>query len=384
MQRLPASVLAALPRATRRRARAEWSNDGGTTWTAARVGGAEVKPDRTAECRWTATVELLDAPTGRAGINQAATMLRLFEDVAPPRGSWYPVPAGMYFVDKTKRTLRGRGLRVELLGREEALREASLPVARTTPQDIARNVVAQLVGEALPAAPIAWRTGADDQHVVPPVVIDEDRWAALSGGQDATGTDTGIAPSLGAEIYADARGVIVVTPVPTLTDDPVWRLPYGQGVAAPERETNAEGLINLWVISGDAGTGEEETVIGPVFVWDDDPQSLTYAGPDPVGDPLAPQRLGLPVRVRTARYSSPLVTSVEQGYTVGRAKLADSLGIESSLSFSTYSHPGLEPGDVVAVEVEQGQWERHIIDACPRTLGAASMSCQTRTSTRRL
>ncbi|RIH58684.1 hypothetical protein D3C59_33285 [Streptomyces sp. SHP22-7] len=136
------------------------------------------------------------------------------------------------------------------------------------------------------------------------------------------------------------------------------------------------------MISGDAGSGDK--VVGPVFVWDEDPASMTYAGPDPVDDPLAPQRLGLNVRVRTGRYSSALITSLEQARTVGLARLADSLGVQASLSFSAICNPALEPGDVVEAEVAEGVWQRHIIDANPYTLGGITMTCQTRTSTRKV
>jgi hypothetical protein len=112
------------------------------------------------------------------------------------------------------------------------------------------------------------------------------------------------------------------------------------------------------VVTGDGGDGSP--AIGPVFAWDDDPNSITYAGPDPIGDPGAPQRLGLTgVRLRV-------------------------LGVQSSLSLATVCNPALEPGDVVAVEVDPAVWERHIIDSLSYTLGSASMSCKTRTTSRRL
>jgi hypothetical protein len=38
----------------------------------------------------------------------------------------------------------------------------------------------------------------------------------------------------------------------------------------------------------------------------------------------------------------------------------------------------------VAVEVDPAVWERHIIDSLSYTLGSASMSCKTRTTSRRL
>ncbi|WP_240649330.1 phage tail protein [Streptomyces sp. Z26] len=366
---------------------AEWSNDGGQSWLPVRVGDAEVRPDRTAECRWAANVDLLEVPPGRIGVNSVSTQVRLFEEITVTRGSPYRVPAGRYVVDGTKAILRGGGLACDLLGMEDILREAALPVARSVPRDTARSTAQTLVAEAMPWASVSWRAGVRADTRLPAFVIDEDRWGALSGGTDQGGASTGIAPSLGAEVYADARGVIVFAPVPTLTDPVAWVLPYGEGIVEPEAAQSSEGLANVWVISGEEDTEgtAASAPVGPVYVWDDDPSSLTYAGPDPVGDPLAPQRDGLfHVRPRVARYSSPLIASEEQAYTVGRAKLADSLRVQSTLSFTAFAHPGVEPGDVVRVEVTPDAWETHIVDACPRRLGGATLTCQTRTSTRRL
>ncbi|MFF1498714.1 phage tail protein [Streptomyces sp. NPDC058316] len=309
------------------------------------------------------------------------TEVRLFQGLQGPRmdePEW--VAAGRYVCDKVARTRNGA--RLELLGVEDAIRSAGFPTSRTVGPDSARSVAETLVAEALPRAAVSWRPGIDPDNAVPAFVAD-DRWASLSGGTDTSGISTGIATALGGEVWADARGVITVGPVPTLADPIVWRIPYGVALVEPAEEQSAEGLVNVWVISGDGGDGSPS--VGPVFVWDDDPNSITYAGPDPVGDPLAPQRLGLTgVRVRVERYASPLITSVGQAYDVGRAKLADSLGVQSSLSFTASCHPGLEPGDVVEVEVRPGEWQRHLIDSCPYTLGAAVMSCTTRTSARRL
>ncbi|AZM57632.1 phage tail protein [Streptomyces sp. WAC 01529] len=380
---LPVSSAAyeALLRSARRPKRAMWSNDGGRTWVESRVGDAKVTPDRNAECRYSGSADLLDVPFGRDGINSVATRVRLWQGIAGPRMEPEWIPAGSYVVDRARRTRFGAS--VDLLGLEDALRSASFPTTRTIGPDTAAGVVPALVGEALPDAPISWRSGIDKGTPVPAFVVDEDRWQALSSGSDSSGTATGIAAALGGEVFADARGVITFAPVPTLADPVAWRIPYGLAVVEPAEEQNSEGLVNVWAISGDGGDGSP--AVGPVYVWDDDPNSLTYAGPDPIEDPLAPQRLGLTgVRLRVDRYSSALITSTAQAYAVGRAKLADSLGVQSSLSFSAVCHPGLEPGDVVEVEIRPGAWQRHIVDSCPYELGAASMSCTTRTTARRL
>ena len=369
-------------RSARRPARAEWSNDGGLTWIPAKIGGGEVRPDRGAECRYSANCELLGVPLGRSGLNTEATRVRLWQGIQGPRKAepeW--IPAGMYVVDGVSRSrLRAS---VDLLGLEDVIRGAKFPTPRTIGPDTARGAVPDLVGEALPGASVSWRGGVDPDTDVPQIVAEEDRWAALSAGTDSAGTATGIAAALGAEFYVDGRGVPTMAAVPTLNDPVVWRVPYGGALVEPAEKQSAEGLVNVWVITGDGGDGQP--TVGPVFVWDDDPNSITYAGPDPVNDPLAPQRLGMPwVRVRVERYTSPLIASDGQAYTVGNARLADSTGVQSSLSFTSVCNPAIEPGDVVDVEVRPGEWQRHIIDSNPYALGGASMSCTTRTSTRRL
>ncbi|MEV8396241.1 phage tail protein [Streptomyces sp. NPDC057596] len=375
------AVLAGLGQATGRPVRAEWSNDGGKTWAPVGFGSGQVTPDRTAEVRYSASVELVDAPRGRHGINSVATEIRLFQGVKVPRLDVAWIPAGRYAIDRLRRTRTG--VTLDLLGREDIVRAATLPTARTIGPDSARACAEQLLGEALPGTSAAWRPGAKADTPLPAFVVDEDRWAAVSGGTDTSGAATGIAASLGAEVFMDARGIPVFAPVPTLTDPVVWEIPRHLVTAEPSDEETSENLKNLWAVSGDSGSGD--AVIGPVFRWDADPGSLTYAGPDPIGDPLAPQRLGLPhVRVRTGRYASALITTLEQAGDVAAAQLADSLGVQASLSFTAVSNPALEPGDVVLVEVEAGVWERHLIDSCPYTLGGVSMTCQTRTSTRRV
>jgi hypothetical protein len=385
MMPIAPEVLAALPQAIGRPYYAEWSNDG-TTWTRCRLvaGSASVTADRTAQTRYSAQAEVYGVAEGRGGVNAITTNVRLWQGVQLPRRDPVWFPAGRYSVTRTSASPRGT-ISLELDGLEDDLREASFPVARTVGPGTARLLVEALVGEALPGVPVAWRPGVDPDTTVPQIVASEDRWAVLASGSDSTGTSTGIAAALAGEIWVDARGVVTVGPVPTLDDPVVWTIARGVGGALvqPQPETTRDGLANVWAVSGDGGDGSP--AVGPAFAWDDDPNSLTYAGPDPIGDPGAPQRLGLNgVRVRVQRYSSSLITKYQQAADVAAARLADSLGVQASLSLTSVCNPALEPGDVVNVEVEPAVWQKHIIDSLSYTLGAASMSCKTRTTSRRL
>jgi hypothetical protein len=383
---ISAKVLAALPQAIGRPYRADWSNDGGKTWTDCAVvaGSASVTADRTAEVRYSASAELTGVAAGRTGINVISTNVRLWQGVQLPRTDPVWFPAGRYTVGRASLTSTG-SVEVELDGLEDELRAASFPTARTVGPGTARELVEALVGEALPGVPVAWRSGIDADTLIPQVAATEDRWAVLSGGRDSTGTGTGIAAALAGEIWVDARGVVSLGAVPTLDDPVVWSIARGEGGALiePAAEQTSEGLANVWSISGDGGDGSPS--IGPAYAWDDDPNSLSYAGPDPVNDPLAPQRLGLyGVRLRVQRVASALVTTFNQASDMARANLANSLGVQASLSLTAVCNPALEPGDLVEVETEPGVWEPHIIDSISYTLGSSSMSCATRTTTRRL
>lgn len=384
MMPIAPEVLAALGQAIGRPYYAEWSNDGGVTWAACRLvaGSASVTADRTAETRYSAQAEVVDVAEGRSGLNSITSNVRLWQGVQLPRADPVWFPAGRYSVSRTSRSRTA--LRLELDGLEDDLRDP-FPVPRTVGPGPARTLVPQLVGEALPGVAVAWRSGVNPDTQVPQIVAADSRWAVLGSGTDSTGTGTGIAAALAGEIWADARGTITVSPVPTLDDPVVWSIARGVGGALvePQPESTREGLANVWAVSGDGGDGS--AAVGPAFAWDDDPNSLTYAGPDPITDPGAPQRLGLyGVRVRTQRYTSSLITSYGQAVQVARARLADSLGVQTSLSLTAVCNPALEAGDVVAVEVLDGVWERHIIDSLSYTLGSASMSCKTRTTPRRL
>ncbi|MEU0808804.1 phage tail protein [Streptomyces sp. NPDC005970] len=380
---ISAEALAALPGAIRRPARAEWSNDG-QTWRPAQLvpGSAQVKVDQTADVRYTASAELAGVDVGRYGINDVVTNVRLWQGLQLARREPEWIPAGHYVVSRPTRTRTGT-VTVELAGREDELRRAKFPSSRTLGPASARELVEQLVGEALPGVPVAWLPGVAPQTTVPQVVSD-DRWGVLSAGTDSNGTGTGIAAALAGRIWADARGIITVGPVPTLSDPVVWRIPRGPGGALVDvqEESSAEALVNLWIVTSDGGDG---SAVITAYAWDDDPNSLTYAGPDPINDPLAPQRLGLTgVRLRVDRYSSAVITTQAQGDDVARAKLADSLGVQASVSFTSACNPALEGGDVVEVEVRPGAREPYLIDSFSYTLGASSMQCTTRTTTRRL
>jgi len=377
-------ALAALSGASQAHAAADYSNDGGLTWQAVQVASADITADRTAETRYTASASLVGVPVGRRGINTISTILRLRRGLSSVRRGIEWFPAGTYAVTRASADRSGQ-ISVTLEGLEQILREARFPKARVVGPGPADDLVDELVHEALPGVSISWHPGVDYRTTIPRMVSDESRWDLLSSGENAEGKSIGIARALAAECYFGAGGEFAVRSTPSIDDPHVWEIGQGEGGVLVDRtlEQNSEGVYNVVVAVGDKGDGS--TVIGPGYAWDNDPSSLTYAGPDPVGDPLWAYRNNRrDIRIRLRYYSSPLLTTIVAAEKAAKSLLDDSLGVQSSLSFQAVCNPALEPGDVIRVEVDPGVWQRHLVDSMRWSLTGSSMDCTTRTTTQRI
>jgi hypothetical protein len=117
MMPISAEVLAALPQAIGRPYYAEWSNDGGTSWSRCGLvaGSASITADRTAETRYTGQAEVTGVAQGRDGINSVSTNVRLWQGIVLPRRDPVWVAAGRYSVTRTSAARTG-GISLELDG----------------------------------------------------------------------------------------------------------------------------------------------------------------------------------------------------------------------------------------------------------------------------
>lgn len=376
-------ALAALPGATQVHAAADYSNDGGATWVSVKVTSADITADRTAETRYTASASLVDAPLGRKAINTVSTILRLRRGMSSVRRGVEWFPAGVYAVTRISAARSGQ-VSLTLEGLEQVLRDARFPRARVIGPGPADALVDELVHEALPGVNVTWLPGVDKRTTIPQMVSDESRWDLLSSGENAEGKSIGIARALAGECYFGAGGDFTVRPTPSISDPYVWEVNQGDGGVLVDRtmEESGEGVYNVVVAVGDKGDGSP--VVGPVYAWDNNPSSLTYAGPDPVGDPLWAYRNNRrDVRIRLRHYSSPLLTSLVAAEKAAQSILDDSLGAQSTLSLSAVCNPALEPGDVIRVEVDPGVFQLHLLDSIRWSLTGSSMECTTRTTTQR-
>lgn len=367
-----ARVDAALDGPHRIHTRLEWSPDW-FHWYELPAADVSVVQDRTAVSRWTlkATLPTGCVPLGRDGLHEFGCRMRVSLGVQGLRMDTEWLPYGVYRVDDIGRDEPASTFPVAGQSLEQAVADAEFPRPRVLPDtatDTKRSQLERLVREAVPDAVIEWDQRLAWFERMPTVTEDKDR-AALT----VDGGELSIPASIGGELSTDAGGTFRVRQTPTLADAAVWTLRRGDGGhISTIKARPAARIRNLWIVTGQLA--DSRTVVGPAFAWDNDPTSLTYAGPDPVVHPHLAGRYG----VRPGYYTSPLIETLGSAKNAADAQLANALGSRAGLSVTGRFHPAWEAGDVVLVEETEGQFRPHLIDTIAWSSGQALADIATR------
>jgi uncharacterized protein DUF5047 len=187
--------------------------------------------------------------------------------------------------------------------------------------DTVQGVITTLVGETLPGIPIDYT--ADNPALGRSLTEDQDRYGVIKSLID----------SVGAIMYFDHQGHLVVKPVPDITA-PVWTVagePGGVLVQA-SRTLSRDGVYNAVVVSGE---GADSTAAVTATAYDNDPNSPTYW-------------YGSYGRV-PGFYSSETITTTSQAAVAARAALRKVLGLPYSIDLTAVPNPALEAWDVIRV-----------------------------------
>ena len=189
--------------------------------------------------------------------------------------------------------------------------------------------------QALPSVPV--QLNLTNSWVIGSKVYEVDRAAAIEE----------MLAAIGAELLFDGDGTAVIRAVPTVAAQAVWTVDAGEAgvMLSADRQGLFKDTRNLVIVSSTAVDGEPS--FAPVYVWDNNPASPTYAGPDPVNNPGAAGPFG----VRPARLASSAITDAQQALQAGNARLAQITGRASQLTLGSAVHPGLEAGDTIAVRL---------------------------------
>ena len=264
------------------------------------------------------------------------------------------IQAGVFRIDSTDGSLTSGGnVQVTARSREAFLIDSRFIAPRTVSGPSTTSLIASLVHDVMPSVEVSISASRDAR--VPTTTYGEDRWTAI----------TSLAEAIGAVVYADPWGRIIVADAPSANGDPVWTVRAGQGGAlvSASRSSSREGVYNAVVVRGESPSGDFAPLQG--VEYDEDPTSPTR-----YGDPHA-GAFGMVPR----HESYPTVSTVEQARAVARGLLMQSIGASTKLEASSVPNPALEPGDLIHVIPEEGDLSTvraHIVDGYTLGLVAGS------------
>lgn len=348
----------------------DWSPGRGQDWHPLTVISGQHASDVTQQYRWNCSgVFAKTYPVGITGINALGCRMRVRQAITAMGFGMEILPAGVYSItslsnDENTLSLTGQSFETDCI-------DSTFPVARSFPSASRmtyRQQAEALILEAVPDATFIWDDAIGYDQPMPSMQVDSDRWGTIDGARNSSS----ILTSLGADGFCNSTGAFQFALTPTLLDAPVGTIQRGETLITPSLTQDRSGVSNLIVVTGTPADGS--AVIGPVFVWDNDPTSITYAGPDPVNSPGKAGNFG----VKPYTYDNPLITSEGQAKITGQGLLSKTLGAHETVSADARYNPYYEAGDVVAIENEAGILIPRLIDSIQTTWGSAKMSMSTR------
>jgi hypothetical protein len=189
------------------------------------------------------------------------------------------------------------------------------------------------------------------------VVFDRERWKAI---------DESLARSLGVEVFVDAAGDLIIRNIPTLEDASVWTVDAGAGgvLVSYRSKVTRDGVYNAVRAENDRVEQGEPAIAAVAADYDD----------------ASPTFIDGTFGQVTRFFDSPLLTNVNQAGSAAAAILAQSKGLQRSVTFTSFPHPALEPGDVITVVFPDGSRALHIFDRIEH-VSAGYQGGETRTTT---
>jgi hypothetical protein len=310
-------------------------------------------------------------------LSPAGTELHPWVSVLLTDGTSIDVPMGVFDVDTQKATYGGGQLQITApdryarLQRKRFLRPQQSRVGWPITYQIT-DLIWQALGYDTPVLNYSRAQG-----VVTNLIWDDDRAKPIED----------LAAAAGVYVYFDRYGYACIRDLPTLADSSVWLVDASPtGVLVPqgsERSRSRRGTANVVRVIGDSADALGPN-FPPVIVWDSDPASPTYAGPDPESEP----ELAGPFGVVVYNYTSSTIQDAGTALTTAKAILAKTTGLPSQVNLTAARHPGLDAFDVIDVlPPRQGPSapltvDRHLIDSVTHPLTPSGTQTLTGRSTR--
>lgn len=280
-----------------------------------------------------ATGELEDTLSPTGVVLQASTVVTLTD------GQRIVRPHGVFDVDTATAGLGpGGGLKLTAVDKYARLQRAKFPAPVQPAFGMAATQqIADLVRGALGTSETVLNYSRSATTIPTSIVFSDDRAKAIED----------LAVAAGVYVSFNRLGQCEIRDLPTLSSRADWLVDASpQGVfISGDRVRSRQKTANVVVVYPEQATADGPAWT-PVTVWDSDPASPTYAGPDPVNRP----DLAGPFGVVIYRYTSPLISDGHAALVAASSILATTTGLTVQLTGITASpHPGLDGYDVVDV-----------------------------------
>jgi hypothetical protein len=355
--------------------------DGSTRLPLKTDGQNEVRVDgATSGVRRTLSVTCPRVPGLWDALAPVGTELRAYTAIKYLSGGVEVVPQGVFDVDVQSLGYTASGeLKITAPDRWARIQRARFLAPRTSTVGATnRAQIATLLNEVTGGSA---SDEATSTATVPAQTWDKDRAGAIE--------DLAKAASL--DVFFDRSGTAIIRDFPTLQASGVWTVdagPTGVMVSA-DRQRDRQLTYNIVVVIDTRNDGTAP--LPPMYVWDNNPDSPTYAGSGSGASttpPTFPGWAAAPFGQRPFPYKSPLFANSAQQTAAGTTMLGKVTGLNAQLDVSTVPNTALDDGDTIAVSLPRERWdrtrpaERHIVDSftVPLVWHRTPMQISTRSS----
>ena len=266
----------------------------------------------------------------------------------PDRSSTETVPLGVFDIDAEKMGYGPGGtLGIQASDKWARIQRARFlaPQASTPGVTVTAQITALIRGALGVSEPVT--VLATSTATVGTVVWERDRDKAILE----------LAKSIGAWCYFDRDGVATIADLPT-TQVPVFDVTDGEDANLMDADRSRDRSKTYNIVVVNAEVVDDVPLFATQYVWDNDPDSPTYAGPGTGSGTTPPTADSAgPFGHVPYFYSSPLLRDAAQGVLAGQKILARVKGLAAQLSMTTTVNHALDALDAGTVRLPKVRWD---------------------------
>lgn len=335
--------------------------DGGLVYSGLPIVSGSVKVDEGSRVRRTLTLAVGDPSLSPIDADSllapVGTELHVRSGIRFFDGSTELVPVGVFRVQNVDVPDWGGQVTVQGSDRTSALADDRFIIPRNTAAGT--KVVAEitaLVLATIPDAEVFDETGADDVLA-----------AAATWDRNRDEAVETLAASIGAEAFFNAAGQFIIRPIPQVpadiqVGDEDWAVASGDGGVLVQAgvSMSREGVYNGVAVVGQAVDGLNGPPSALAVVADG-----TYAWGGAFGH-------------KPIFYTSSLIFSYDQALNVARSRVGLLSPLQRVVTPEVLPNPALAAGDVLLVELPDGDQAFHVVSGFDLPLGPGTVSLSTR------